>query len=489
MPDSNHVPKVFVSYSWEDNKHKAWVADLCQRLRRDGVDVTLDKWHAVPGDRLPLFMERAVRENQFVLVVCTPMYKQKADGRQGGVGYEGDVITGEVMNRRIERKFIPILRRGEWREAAPSWIAGVNYIDLSDRSRVEDGYGSLLRVLHGELELAPPIGPRPNFAERVADGAEPRTPILGAPRHRIPVGWVVFLSCAVVAASGLYVYHRTDWQRALSSDRIKPAQLAATPTAASAPERPAQPNAVQAESQPKIPIHRSSKSPGAAGVFGNVHIAAFEKASASDLFDAKAAPAEIAFLATPGVKAKALIQRDTRTIAAAAAFQNGRVIALGHPAPLSNETDRAKTLLRHMLAWLHGSGMPGLVGLSSAHCDRIVGNVAFRGNLAQMGYQVRVLSGPIDASELAGVRVLVIDGPPGSFKGNELAAVKEFVAGGGGLLAVGMPWVWKSFYDREDQKCEGNIGQNIADLTTYPMNKLVKPFGLQWLYEFAAPSQ
>ena len=50
-------PKAFISYSWDDDAHSQWVKDFATRLRGDGVDVTLDRWHAVPGDQLPAFME------------------------------------------------------------------------------------------------------------------------------------------------------------------------------------------------------------------------------------------------------------------------------------------------------------------------------------------------------------------------------------------------------------------------------------------------
>jgi hypothetical protein len=57
------TPKAFVSYSWDDEPHTHWVEALANRLRGDGVDVTLDRWDLQPGDRLPAFMDRAVREN------------------------------------------------------------------------------------------------------------------------------------------------------------------------------------------------------------------------------------------------------------------------------------------------------------------------------------------------------------------------------------------------------------------------------------------
>ncbi|HEY5731981.1 MAG TPA: toll/interleukin-1 receptor domain-containing protein, partial [Anaerolineales bacterium] len=62
--------KVFISYSWDDDMHREWVREFATRLRSDGIDVTLDRWHAVPGDQLSQFMENAVRDSDFVLCVC-----------------------------------------------------------------------------------------------------------------------------------------------------------------------------------------------------------------------------------------------------------------------------------------------------------------------------------------------------------------------------------------------------------------------------------
>ena len=66
------------------------------------------------------FMERAIRDNQFVVIVCTPRYKHRSDAREGGVGYEGDIMTAEVLtSQNNNRKFMSfhVLRRGAWPEA------------------------------------------------------------------------------------------------------------------------------------------------------------------------------------------------------------------------------------------------------------------------------------------------------------------------------------------------------------------------------------
>lgn len=152
------VRSAFISYSWDDDAHLEWVRDLATRLRADGVDVSIDKWAAAPGDQLPAFMERSIRQNEFVVVVCTPRYKRRSDAREGGVGYEGDIMTAEVMTSQNQRKFIPVLRSGQWRQSAPSWLLGKYYIDLTGDPYLERGYEDLVRTLLGIRETAPPIG-------------------------------------------------------------------------------------------------------------------------------------------------------------------------------------------------------------------------------------------------------------------------------------------------------------------------------------------
>jgi hypothetical protein len=148
----------FISYSWDDDAHRDWVRGLAERLRADGVDVSIDRWGAVPGDQLTAFMEGAIRQNQFVVIICTPRYKHRSDNREGGVGYEGDIMTAEIMTSQNHRKFIPVLRKGIWSEAAPAWLVGKYYINLSAEPYSERDYEDLVRTLLGIRETAPPVG-------------------------------------------------------------------------------------------------------------------------------------------------------------------------------------------------------------------------------------------------------------------------------------------------------------------------------------------
>jgi hypothetical protein len=149
-------PNVFLSYTWEDEAHREWVRALATQLRADGVETILDCWHAVPGDQLPQFMESAVRDADYVLIVCTP-YKHKSNNRKGGVGYEGDIRTGEVFVSGNRRRFVPILRKGPWEKAAPSWLRGTYYIDFSNDAQFQNSYRHLADTLLGKALPAPPV--------------------------------------------------------------------------------------------------------------------------------------------------------------------------------------------------------------------------------------------------------------------------------------------------------------------------------------------
>jgi len=193
-PTDAQSPKVFISYSWDSPEHKSWTKELATRLRGDGVDVTLDQWGVVPGDQLPKFMETAIRENSYVVIVCTPNYKTKSDERKGGVGYEGDIMTAEVLTQRNDRKFIAALRSGSWNTSMPTWLSGKYSIDLSGDPYSAEQYADLLVTLHNKREQAPPIGKAPHFQKSIRAEAKkfyPTTEPADAPFEPITIEGVL----------------------------------------------------------------------------------------------------------------------------------------------------------------------------------------------------------------------------------------------------------------------------------------------------------
>ena len=67
-------------------------------------------------------------------------------------------MTAEVYGMRSVRKFIPVLARGTWQDAVPSWLKGKYGIDLTNQSKFKSGYNDLLTTIHGTREKAPRVG-------------------------------------------------------------------------------------------------------------------------------------------------------------------------------------------------------------------------------------------------------------------------------------------------------------------------------------------
>ncbi len=168
------VTKVFISYAWESEEHRAWVKALADRLLADGIEAIVDQYDLELGDRLPQFMEQSVRSSDYVLIVCTPVYKQKADARIGGVGYEGHIISGELFSGHNERKFIPVIKEGGVGESLPTFLKGKLAVDLGDGVESR-GYDDLLATLYG-AKKKPSVAPKrripQTFSEKQQEDGE-----------------------------------------------------------------------------------------------------------------------------------------------------------------------------------------------------------------------------------------------------------------------------------------------------------------------------
>lgn len=161
------MPTVFISYAWEDKGHRDWVKGLATRLRQHGIDAMADFWGVEPGAELTQFMELGIARSDRVLLVCTPEYRRRANARKGGVGFEGRVISAELAAGLESVKFIPILRRGDWAEAAPTYLGSTNYLDFRDGADTNEAYGMLVKALLQIEPEPPPLGEvvSPEFIE------------------------------------------------------------------------------------------------------------------------------------------------------------------------------------------------------------------------------------------------------------------------------------------------------------------------------------
>ena len=141
--------KVFISYSWDDEKHKAWVEKLATDLNKY-VYVILDKWDLRAGNDMAQFMEQSVSQSNKVLCILTPNYKQKCDNRKGGSGYESSLISAEIVRVNPPSKFIPILRSGDFVNSCPLSLSPKLGLDFS--SNDSKTYKKMLEKLLSEIK-------------------------------------------------------------------------------------------------------------------------------------------------------------------------------------------------------------------------------------------------------------------------------------------------------------------------------------------------
>ena len=151
-------PRVFLSYSHDSEEHKNWVLNLATRLRENGVNVILDQWHLKLGDDIPTFMENELNKADYILAVCSNNYAEKISNRKGGVAYEKQILTAELMKNSGNDNIIPIIRDKKY--FSSTILNTKNYLDFTDDEAFEIKYKFLLFNLYGQLK-APDLGPNP----------------------------------------------------------------------------------------------------------------------------------------------------------------------------------------------------------------------------------------------------------------------------------------------------------------------------------------
>lgn len=138
--------KVFISYCWEDDEHKRWVHKLAEDLK-SYFDVKIDVEQPI-GTELNKFMESMINSSDKVLIIVTPEYKDRADDRLKGVGYETTLITNKLISNQNEIKFIPIIRKGSKEESYPSYLGNRKGLDMKDNAKYEEALKILVDNLN-----------------------------------------------------------------------------------------------------------------------------------------------------------------------------------------------------------------------------------------------------------------------------------------------------------------------------------------------------
>ncbi len=155
-------PKVIISYSHDSQEHKDRVLSLSDLLRTEGINCILDQYEEVFPEGLQLWMEKQIRDADYVLLICTkPYYKrvmnEEEPGKGHGVRWEGNLIYQHLYSQgTLNKKFIPVLLETGKTEDIPTPLRGFLYY----RPETKEGYEALYRRLTGQ-----PLTPKPEIGQ------------------------------------------------------------------------------------------------------------------------------------------------------------------------------------------------------------------------------------------------------------------------------------------------------------------------------------
>jgi hypothetical protein len=105
----------FLSYSHDSKYHIAAAIALADRLSREGVVTSLDKYQDSPPEGWPKWMDRQVRNASFVIVVCTEGYKVKYENPGSASGGRGAKWESLLAVQRLyeaggfNERLVPVL--------------------------------------------------------------------------------------------------------------------------------------------------------------------------------------------------------------------------------------------------------------------------------------------------------------------------------------------------------------------------------------------
>ncbi|ETF04653.1 hypothetical protein W822_01590 [Advenella kashmirensis W13003] len=149
--------KIFISYSWDSLEHRAWVKKLADTLEE--IEEISVAWDGYDLDSLVdknYFMEAGIHDADYVLVVATTKYKEKADDRINGVGLEtflASAVHWEGMVREKRSKLIVMQRE---QDSTPRYLKGHFRLDFTDDALFPKSIEELLSLLRGRATAQRP---------------------------------------------------------------------------------------------------------------------------------------------------------------------------------------------------------------------------------------------------------------------------------------------------------------------------------------------
>lgn len=179
--------RVFISYTKEDESHARAVRMLWELLRGNGIDAKIDLPVQERRQDWPIWMQEQIQRADYVLVIASPGYRQRADepGQAGvgrGVNFEVALLRERVYADRGTwfARILPVILPGQDSGGIPAFLNPTSggYYTVSDFTLA--GAETLIRALTGQPVVrerrtggVPSLPPKSTKLTVVVVGASP----------------------------------------------------------------------------------------------------------------------------------------------------------------------------------------------------------------------------------------------------------------------------------------------------------------------------
>lgn len=172
MEEKQRNPKIFISYTHDSEEHLKRILEFANKLRAEGIDAELDQYEQSPPEGWPKWIDRNIRDADFVLVICTKNYYNRTIGKENsgtglGAKWESGLIYQHIYNSDSKsKKIIPVLLKKEDKEFIPAPLQGVTHYIVSEDLDYEKLYWYLRGVNPKEKPQLGKLKPLPEKEKR-----------------------------------------------------------------------------------------------------------------------------------------------------------------------------------------------------------------------------------------------------------------------------------------------------------------------------------
>jgi len=128
-------PTIFISYAWESGVNEWVERTLSKDLIKIGFNVLFDRDRLMAAGAITDF-EKEIRRATYIVVVCTPRYKQRytdyANGQDSGVGREMKRIEDRLKANDLKGTVYTIIRGGNFDACVPDVLKMFIALDATD---------------------------------------------------------------------------------------------------------------------------------------------------------------------------------------------------------------------------------------------------------------------------------------------------------------------------------------------------------------------